>query len=109
MEGLCSLLFKRRWYFINRHAGQKMFNRCFGTSLLLLEFSCFRNVLPYHLRMFRVYTRKYYVLSKIICLVLFCSEKEHIIKYKITGTAAHCSLFSNQLLVIFLKANKIFS
>ena len=66
----------------------------FGASLLLLKFSCFRNiVLPYHLRMLVcVFTRKYY-LSEIISLVLFCSEKEHIFKYKITGAAAHCSLF----------------
>ena len=66
----------------------------FGASLLLLEFSCFRNImLPYHLRMLlRVYTRKY--LSEIIFLV-FCSvvKKEYIIKYKIAGAAAHCSLF----------------
>ena len=25
--------------------------------------------------------------------ILYCSEKEHIIKYKITGAAAHCSIF----------------
>ena len=73
MEGLCSLLFKNE-NGINQYAGQKTFNRCFGASVLLLEFSCFRNiVLPCHLRMlFGVYTGKYYLLSEIISLV-FCS------------------------------------
>ena len=46
---------------------RKLLTDVFGASLLLPEFSCFRNiVLPYHLRMpLRVYTRKY-LLSEII-------------------------------------------
>ena len=52
---------------------RKLLTNVFGAGMLLLAFSCFRNiVLPYHLRMlFRFYTRKYYV-SEIISLV-FCS------------------------------------
>ena len=53
---------------------RKILTDIFWASLLLLEFSCFRDiVLPYHLRMLlRFYTRKYYLLSEIISLV-FCS------------------------------------
>ena len=37
---------------INQYAVQKTLTDVFGSSLLLLEISCFRNiVLPYHLRM----------------------------------------------------------
>ena len=48
---------------------RKLLTEYFGASLLLLELSCFRNiVLPYSLRiLLRNYTRKY-LLSEIISL-----------------------------------------
>ena len=93
----------------------KILTDLFGASLLLLEFSCFRNiVLPYHLRVpLRIYTRKC-LLSETVSLV-YCFQKEHIIKYKITGVAAHCFLFPKPVIGNLcvcvhnhLKANKIF-
>ena len=51
VEGLFSLLFCCGSG-INQNAGQKTLTDVFGASLLLLEFSCFRNiVIPHHLRM----------------------------------------------------------
>ena len=51
-EGLFSLLFHCEGG-INQYAVQKTLADVFRASLLLLEFSYFRNVaLPYHLRMF---------------------------------------------------------
>ena len=53
VEGLFSLLFYCASG-INQYAGQKTLTDNFGASLLLLELSCFRNiVVPCNLRMIR--------------------------------------------------------
>ena len=98
---------------------KKLLTDIFGASLLLFEFSCFRNiVLPYHLRMLlRVYTRKYYLLSEIISLA-FCPvlKKSTLLNIKSRGRQPIVPTSPNQLLVICvrpctqsLKANKTFS
>ena len=102
VEEPCNLLFKWEWPVNqNQYAGQKTFNMFFlvAASLLLLEFSCFRNIVwPYHLRMLlRVYTRNC-LLSEIVSLVFCSTLKKSTLLNKLTGAAAHCSLF---------KANKI--
>ena len=84
---------------------RKLLTDIFGASLLLFEFSCFRNIVwPYHLRMLlRVYTRKYYLLREIICLVL-CSvlKKSILLNIKLQGRQPIVPSSSNQLLVISL-------
>ena len=73
VEGLFSLLLYCESG-INQYAGKKTLTDVFRVSLLLLEFSCFRNiVLPYHLRMFLlVFMRRLHLLTEIISFV-FCS------------------------------------
>ena len=84
---------------------RKLLTYIFGVSLLLFEFSCFRNIVwPYHLRMLlRIYTRKYYLLREIICLV-FCSvlKKSILLNIKLQGWQPIVPSSSNQLLVISL-------
>ena len=84
---------------------RKLLTYIFGASLLLFEFSCFRNIVwPYHLRMLlRIYTRKYYLLREIICLV-FCSvlKKSILLNIKLQGWQPIVPSSSNQLLVISL-------
>ena len=82
---------------------RKLLTDVFGVSLLLLEFSYFRNiVLPYYLRMLLcLYMRKYYLLSEIIYFV-FCSvlKRSTLLNIKLQERQLNVPSSLDHLLVI---------
>ena len=112
VQWLFSLLFYCESGF-NQYAGQKTLTDNFGASPLLLELSCFRNiVLPCHLRIaFHVFVRSYHLLSKIISLAFFCflqfMKKSTFLNIKLKGWQPIVPSSPNQLLVILFKVNRI--
>ena len=81
--------------------GRKLLTDIFGTSLLLFEFSCFRNIVLPFIMLLRVCTRKCYLISEIIFLV-FCSvlKKSILLNIKLQGRQPIVLSSPNQLLVI---------
>ena len=81
--------------------GRKLLTDIFGTSLLLFEFSCFRNIVLPFIMLLRVCTRKCYLISEVIFLV-FCSvlKKSILLNIKLQGRQPIVLSSPNQLLII---------